>query len=192
MAIGGRAVELDPERDTLVNVNALGDPVPSARFMGGREFERLMENHARTFAQGDIEAVLRRELMLFPAVESRSGPFKGRSHAWSVDEASLTDGERFVAVSFYLALMTATGLDITGAEGEIRVEGPFAENTLFLDMLASATGRPVSAVAGTGTSIGAALLTTEVAPSAAADKASRSGRADMAAYARRWRVHLAG
>ena len=32
-------VELDPARDTLVNVNAFGEPVPSARFMGGREFE---------------------------------------------------------------------------------------------------------------------------------------------------------
>jgi sugar (pentulose or hexulose) kinase len=35
MAIGGASVVLDPERDTLVNVNARGEPVPSARFMGG-------------------------------------------------------------------------------------------------------------------------------------------------------------
>ncbi|TGP55948.1 carbohydrate kinase, partial [bacterium M00.F.Ca.ET.229.01.1.1] len=41
MAVGGGRVELDPARDTLVNVNALGDPVPSARFMGGREFSML-------------------------------------------------------------------------------------------------------------------------------------------------------
>ena len=37
MALGGRAVTLDADRDVLVNVNALGGPVPSARFMGGRE-----------------------------------------------------------------------------------------------------------------------------------------------------------
>ena len=42
MAIGGVDVELDPARDTLVNVNAFGEPVPSARFMGGREFETLL------------------------------------------------------------------------------------------------------------------------------------------------------
>ena len=41
MAVGGRRVALEPGRDTLVNVNAFGDPVPSARFMGGREFARL-------------------------------------------------------------------------------------------------------------------------------------------------------
>nr|WP_199178698.1 hypothetical protein [Acidimangrovimonas sediminis] len=45
MAIGGRMSRnignLDEARDTLVNVNALGAPVPSARFMGGREYEAL-------------------------------------------------------------------------------------------------------------------------------------------------------
>ncbi|MFD1807147.1 hypothetical protein ACFSHQ_00750 [Gemmobacter lanyuensis] len=39
MTMGGAAVTLDPARDVLVNVNALGAPVPSARFMGGREWE---------------------------------------------------------------------------------------------------------------------------------------------------------
>lgn len=34
LAIGGGRVFLDPSRDTLINVNAFGDPVPSARFMG--------------------------------------------------------------------------------------------------------------------------------------------------------------
>ena len=36
MAVGGQPVSLDPALDTLVNVNAFGNPVPSARFMGGR------------------------------------------------------------------------------------------------------------------------------------------------------------
>jgi sugar (pentulose or hexulose) kinase len=42
MALGGRAVELDAARDVLVNVSALGQPVPTARFMGGREMEEIM------------------------------------------------------------------------------------------------------------------------------------------------------
>ena len=36
MSVGGKEVALDPKRDTLINVNAFGNPVPSARFMGGR------------------------------------------------------------------------------------------------------------------------------------------------------------
>jgi len=96
--------------------------------------------------------------MLLPAVENQSGPFQGRKAAWTVDEARLTPAERYVTVSFYLALMTATGLDIVGAQGPVLVEGPFAENSAYLAMLAAVSGRPVEAVAGTGTSIGAAML----------------------------------
>lgn len=190
MAIGGREVELDPARDTLINVNAFGDPVPSARFMGGREFDRMTEGRSREVDERDIAAVLERGAMLLPSVEMRSGPFQGRPHRWTVDETTLGDGQRFVAVSFYLALMTATGLDMTGARGPTLVEGPFAENPVYLDMLAAATGRPVSAVAGTGTSIGAALLTANGRFKGARGDPPRSGPAGMVAYAEKWRAIL--
>lgn len=39
MAVGAEPRDLDPGRDMLVNVNAFGEPVPSARFMGGRDHE---------------------------------------------------------------------------------------------------------------------------------------------------------
>lgn len=158
MAVGGAKVTLDPTRDTLINVNALGQPVPSARFMGGREFERLIGDAPKDFAAADVDSVLARAAMLLPAVETQSGPFQGRSARWTMEEARLSPAERYVAVSFYLALMTATGLSMTGARGPVLVEGPFAENPAYLAMLAAATERPVEAVAGTGTSIGAAQL----------------------------------
>jgi len=192
MAIGGRKVELDPARDTLINVNAFGDPVPSARFMGGREFDRMTQGRSHEFDESDVGTVLERGAMLLPSVEMRSGPFQGRPHRWTVEEAALTDGERFVAVSFYLALMTATGLDMTGAEGQILVEGPFAENPAYLDMLAAATGRPVSAVAGTGTSIGAALLTADAPrPSRGSAGLHADAPPAMLAYAKKWRSEAA-
>ncbi|MHA7777837.1 FGGY-family carbohydrate kinase [Roseibium sp. M-1] len=163
LAIGSKSVQLNPARDTLINVNAFGDPVPSARFMGGREFDMVLAGRAKDFTEDDIGVVLDREIMLFPAVDPRSGPFQGRKHRWSIDDASLSDSERFVALSFYLALVTAECLEMTGAEGPVVVEGPFAQNRLYLQMLKAATGRPVDASAGslTGTSIGAALLMAE-------------------------------
>ena len=95
---------------------------------------------------------------MLPAVQQDSGAYSGRREGWKDKEPS--GGERFVAASFYLALMTATCLDLAGAEGEIVVEGPFASNEPYLSMLAAATARPVARqkVQGTGTSIGAALL----------------------------------
>ena len=48
MTVGGDKVALDPSRDTLVNVNGLGEPVPSARFMGGREYEIIRAGQSTT------------------------------------------------------------------------------------------------------------------------------------------------
>ena len=187
MAVGGAKVALDPARDTLVNVNAYGDPVPSARFMGGREFERLIGDGPKEFSSADMDSVLARASMLLPAVENQSGPFQGRKAAWTVDESRLTPAERYVTVSFYLALMTATGLDIVGAQGPVLVEGPFAENSVYLAMLAAVTGRPVEAVAGTGTSIGAALLVGGARPASGKGAIERpTNEAALQAYAADW------
>lgn len=159
-SIGGRSVALDPGRDTLMNVNAFGEAVPSARFMGGREFEILMNARESGCDQRDADAVIEERIMLFPAVEPRSGPFQGRRARWNVDETGLSNGERYAAVANYLALVTAEMLEMTGADGPIIVEGPFAQNDCFLAMLQAAAQRPVETqkTSATGTAIGAALL----------------------------------
>jgi sugar (pentulose or hexulose) kinase len=161
MAVGGKKVELDPRRDTLVNVNALGDPVPSARFMGGREFSLLTADRPQGWSEDDVAAVLARKTLLLPSTQQGSGPFPHRAAQW-LGADNLSPGQRFVVVSFYLALTTATCLDLIGGDGPTTVEGPFAQNRLFIRMLAAATGRPVIASeTSTGTSIGAALLASD-------------------------------
>ncbi|CDX51038.1 Carbohydrate kinase, FGGY-like protein [Mesorhizobium plurifarium] len=164
MAVGGRKVELDATRDTLVNVNALGDPVPSARFMGGREFSLLTEEQPQEWSEADVAAVLARQVLLLPSTQQGSGPFPHRDAQW-VNADDLSPGQRFTAVSFYLALMAATCLELIGGDGPTTVEGPFARNPLFIRMLAATTGRAVVASeTSTGTSIGAALLASDGAP----------------------------
>ena len=161
MAVGGRKVQLDPARDTLVNVNALGDPVTSARFMGGREFSLLTEGQPQEWSESDLAAVLERQVLLLPSTQQGSGPFPNRPARWHNANGS-SPGQRFAAIAFYLALMTATCLELIGGDGPTTVEGPFARNPLFIRMLAAATGRPVVASeTSTGTSIGAALLASD-------------------------------
>ena len=157
MALGGGDVVLDPARDTLINVNAFGEPVPSARFMGGREYEIVRSQGLATPTEADRRQVLERGIMLLPSVEPTSGPFPGQTHDWSEEPGS--DGERALALSWYLALMTETCLSIIGAQGQVYVEGPFTRNSEFLEML-EACGRWVvpSSMSSTGTSAGAAVL----------------------------------
>lgn len=159
MTMGGRPVELDERRDTLVNVNALGAPVVSARFMGGREYELVRKGRPSVRTDADVVATLKQQIMLFPAVVPESGPFAGAVSHWSHAAGEVSDGGQEVALSFYLALMTAECLALTGAAGRVIVEGPFGANPAFLQMLGAATGLPVfRSAARTGTSIGAALL----------------------------------
>ena len=157
MAVGGDTVPLDPARDVLVNVNALGQPVPSARFMGGREYEMIRAGSDAAPTDGDRAAVLRDGVMILPAVEPGSGPFQNRPMAWTRPPA--TDGQRMAALSWYLALMTNTCLDMIGARGPTIVEGPFARNPDYCAMLATLRPEGVElAASATGTSVGAALL----------------------------------
>ena len=150
---------LDPNRDTLINVNARGQAVPSARFMGGREYEIIQSGHPNAPTEQDIASVLGQSLMLLPSVESGTGPFQGRTMQWHGLEPPVGSGERAVALSFYLALMTGACLELIEGEGPTIVEGPFARNAEFVAMLKAITNRPVStSEAATGTSIGAALL----------------------------------
>ena len=192
MAIGGVATTLDPARDTLVNVNALGQPVPSARFMGGREFESIVGQSAVPPGEDDIDAVLSTPILLLPAVQQGSGPFPDRTAAWA-PERPADQGQLQAAASFYLAMMTATCLELAGAAGTIVVEGPLAANGPFTRMLAAATGRPVVAEtrALTGTSVGAALLTGgRMLPPVPAPTQEQSPDPAMVAYARAWRERV--
>ncbi len=160
LAVGAEPKPLDERRDTLVNVNASGDPVPSARFMGGRAFQLLLGEGTVPVPPETEETVASARHMLLPSLPEGSGPFPGLKATWTTQERMLKPAERFVVVSFHLALMTATCLDLIGARGDIVVEGPFAANGTYLRMLAAATGRPVFADPRniTGTSLGAACL----------------------------------
>jgi sugar (pentulose or hexulose) kinase len=187
MAVGADGRALDPARDLLVNVNAFGDPVPSARFIGGREYEIVRAGRAFVPTDDGRRALLAGGPLLLPSVCRGFGPFPDATMRWTAPPA--TEGEAAVALAWYLALMTATGLGLVGARGPTVVEGPFARNGDFLLMLATATGRPVLAAAGeaSGTAAGAALLAR-----GAADLPSRAEREirpdpDLAPYAARWR-----
>ncbi len=192
MALGGRSVPLDPDLDTLINVTALGDPAPSARFMGGREHDLATGGSYPEPTPGDLADVLTGEVMLLPAVVPDTGPFKGSHMRWLGAEPASGTGARGAAVALYLALVTAQCLYNIGHEGVLIVEGPFAGNRLYLEMLNVASGAQVHTSSGTtGTSLGAALLVqSDNAPSVALEPAVRveaERAAALASYASAWR-----
>ncbi|SMX41519.1 FGGY-family carbohydrate kinase [Actibacterium lipolyticum] len=194
MAMAGKPVTLDPARDTLINVNAYGAPVPSARFMGGREHDLATAGPYDTPTAADMAEVLRAGILLLPAVVANSGPFAGQSARWVGAEPPIGSPARGAAVAFYLALVTAHCLSLIGHDGPIIVEGPFARNECYCTMLAATTGSEVRAMTGTtGTSQGAALLASNQPhqPAASNVHLPRTGQLNalMQRYATLWADH---
>jgi sugar (pentulose or hexulose) kinase len=189
-AAGGDIGRLDPNRDSLANVSAFGDPIACARFMGGREFERLTGGDATTPGEADLNRVLGERIMALPTFVAGCGPFPNGKGRWSHDPATLSPAERNAAASLYLALMTAESLMLAGASGPTIVEGPFARNVIFCSALATITGRPVEpSDTGTGTLIGALMTVTGRLPTrASASNAIESlGNPALGAYVAEWR-----
>ncbi len=192
MAIGGTPPDLDEARDTLINVNALGQSVPSARFMGGREHDLVLEGATTAPTTADIATILNTHMMLLPAVMPDTGPFQGRTAKWVPTEPPIGTGQRAAATSFYLALVTAQALVLIGHQGQIIIEGPFARNLPYLQMLSAATQCPVIPSHGaTGTARGAAMLITGAAGLLPDTTPPVTVPEKYAAYAAAWRDAVA-
>ncbi len=122
------------QRDCLINVDVNGNPVPSARFMGGRELELLGEriDHIGTDGLGDV---LVDHAMVLPCQVAGSGPFPDSFGRW-INQPADPDARR-CAVALYAALMADTALDLIDAKDRLLIEGRFAASELFTRALAT-------------------------------------------------------
>jgi len=192
MTVGGNTDKLDPRRDSLANVDAFGRAVPTARFMGGREFDQLVDEVVEPSA-ADVARVIGDDIRVQPNFTPGVGPFPDAKGRWTHTPETLTAGERTAAASLYLALVTRACLDLCGLGREIIIEGPLARNALFGRALARLSGVPVRASGdATGTSLGASMLFGAGHGHAEAGKEARPlDVAGFDAYAARWRTGIA-
>lgn len=180
---------LSAARDCLVNVDVAGRPVPSARFMGGREVELLGEriDHAGT---AGLAEVLASGAMVLPSQVPGCGPYPDSAGRW-IDEP--TDPvQRNAAAALYAALMADAALELLGTTGTLLIEGRFAASELFTRALA--TLHPewrVMAIAGDAdVSFGALrMLLPGLAPHAVLTPIMPL-EADLKSYRARWRSEI--
>ena len=135
--------DLPEGRDCLVNVDIAGRAVPSARFMGGREIETLIEIDTRRVdikpdqpaLLAAVKGVLAAGSMVLPTLTPGFGPFPQGQSRWlrRPDDWHA----RRAAACLYAALVVDTALDLIGAEERILIEGRFAEAQVFVRALAS-------------------------------------------------------
>jgi len=185
---------LPEARDCLVNIDAFGQPVPSARFMGGREIETLSGVDTRRIdirpdqpaLVAAVPAVIAAGAMVLPTFAPGFGPFahgRGRWIAMPTDQA-----ERRAAVCLYAALVTDAMLTLIGTRERVLVEGRFAEADVFVRALAAL--RPDTAIhvsnAHNDVSYGALrLLDPSLAPTSRLEKVAPLD-VDLADYRAQW------
>jgi len=157
MAIGGKG-PLDPKCDMLANVDVRGVPVPTARFMGGREFSVLAGDAKAEAHAADIAGVVASGAMAVPAFSDQGGPFAGRTGR--IDgERPETPAGRTALATLYAAVMTAHMLDLLQARGDLIVEGGFNRSPAFAGVLAALMpDRNVVIAPTSGAAAGAAML----------------------------------
>jgi L-fuculokinase len=158
MAVGGKG-RLDPKADMLANVDVRGSPVPTARFMGGREFAVLAGDAPAEAAEADVAAVVASGAIALPAFSDQGGPFAGRKGRIE-GAAPASPQARTALATLYAALMTAHLLQRLDAPGDLIVEGGFTRSPAFAAVLAGLMPdrRVTVAPKSAGAAAGAALL----------------------------------
>ena len=186
---------LPENRDCLVNVDAYGAPVPSARFMGGREIETLIEIDTRRVdikpdqpaLLAAVPDVLASSAFLIPTFAPGFGPFaKGKGRWINRPEDWF---QRRAAACIYAALVAETSLSLIETQETLLVEGRFAEAEVLVGALASL--RPdlniYTANAHNDVSFGALrLIDPDLKPDGALTRV-RPLDQDLTEYAAQWR-----
>jgi L-fuculokinase len=194
MAVGAPVDRLEPGKDMLCNISALGDPVPAAKFMGGREFAALVGDACREADAADLEAVLASGALPLPAFVAQGGPFEGRPGR-VLGELPPRPGARAALANLYAALVTDHLLTALGAEaGPVVVEGSFAQNPLYAGILAALRpGQPIEiSTATAGAAFGAAAIARGVAEPIPSRPAAPLPVGPIAACRARWQAALGG
>lgn len=195
--------DLPEDRDTLVNVDAYGWPVPSARFMGGREIEMVIQlDTRRVDIKPDqprlleaVPALLERGTMMLPTLAPGFGPFPNGEARW-VDAPAEWNGTwyaRRAGVCLYAALVADASLDLIGSKERLLVEGRFAEAEVFVRALAAL--RPATEVfvanAHNDVSFGALRLINPLLKPAGDLRRVEPLAGDLVGYRAKWQAHLA-
>ena len=158
MSVGHPLDNLRAEDDMMANIDATGRPIACARFMGGREYAEISGDCTAPPGAQVVEELIARAVLALPAFSPHGGPYAARKGQIT---GTLRPDERSSLATLYCALMSdhiLTRLGVT--RGDIIVDGSFAKNELFCQILAQL--RPeqtiICATDQAGTARGAAML----------------------------------
>jgi sugar (pentulose or hexulose) kinase len=153
---------LDPARDMLANVSVNHEPIPTARFMGGREFDAIRSGTPFEVTIDRVADVIERGVFALPSFAD-GGPFPGERGAF-VDRVGVSvevaEADRMPLAVLYVASMMNVTLDLLLSDGPIVLDGGLARVALIPSLLAAlrVEQRVLVGDHAEGTACGAAAL----------------------------------
>ena len=189
---------LPQQRDCLMNVDVQGRPVPSARFMGGREIETLLGQDTPPIdglrcqcADATLADAVASAQPPLPGYAPGCGPFPAAQGQWPDRPADPSQRQRLIAL--YAALVADASMDLLGVRERVLVEGRFSGCAPFVSALAALRPgtRFYTASADCDASFGALrLVHPSVAPAGSLTPAIPLER-DLRSIRNRWRERIA-
>lgn len=182
---------LDCDRDMLVNVDVDGGPVPTIRFMGGREFAVISGGWQGAIALSAIQRVIDAGIMALPSF-APGGPMSGRSG--EIIGATSSAEERAAVALLYVALMVDLSLDLIHSNNTVIVDGGLNNGGLLASLLAQLRPGQAFLQGATleGSATGAAALAFESVgrefAAEAPEPVRASGFTGLAGYRDDWRA----
>lgn len=124
---------LDRNRDMLVNVDIDGGPVPTIRFMGGREFTVISDGWQGAIDRSTVQQVIDAGIMALPNF-APGGPMPG--HPGELVGRTPNAEERAAVALLYVALMVDLCLDLIHSDNTVIVDGGLNSGGLLASLLA--------------------------------------------------------
>lgn len=185
---GPVSIAVPEARDCLLNVDTAGTPIPSARFMGGREIELLAGTDAPLqHDAGEAAAIKAVESgdMFLPSCTPGVGPYPNAPSRKVLPISGR--GTAMVKAHLYAALLADTCLDLIGSCDTVVIDGRFSRAPIFVQALANL--RPTMRILVSSDEQGVAHGALRLAKQARHESLQTISPlpVDMSAYRARWR-----
>ena len=140
-----------PAYDVLGDVTVNGEPAPSPRFMGGREYDLISHTWNKHISREAVERVISRGVFVMPSWFA-GGPFPEKGG--EIVGGDVEGEERAAAAVLYVVMMSDLSLDLIRSDNTLIVDGGLAKIELYTTMLSQL--RPAQKVVRSSMSEGSA------------------------------------
>ena len=126
---------LNPSLDMLANIDVFGKPVPTMRFMGGREYDHLMGVFRISNKTRAIKNFSFHDYLIYPSYASGGGFSINKINIGFYE--GLNKGQIYYLICLYISFVINFCLNQMKSSNTIILDGPITKNIIIMKILSS-------------------------------------------------------